>query len=99
MPRRLRQARARFTGPVAGAAGVAIALILVLGGFIFYNTNVLNEYRAADEFGAPQAEYERRSGRYEDVPQPTITDAELRVEIYPDQPAVDVRGSYHLVNR
>ena len=62
-----RQARARFTGPVARAAGVAIALILALGGFIFYNTNVLNEYRTADEAGAPQAEYEKRYARFEDA--------------------------------
>ncbi|MBW3553516.1 MAG: hypothetical protein KY466_08400 [Gemmatimonadetes bacterium] len=96
--RRLRHARARFTGPVARTAGVAIALILVFGGFIFYNTNVLNEYRSADERGLPQAEYEKRYGQYEALPQPTITAAELRVEIYPDEPAVDLRGSYHLVN-
>ncbi|HEX6292488.1 MAG TPA: M1 family aminopeptidase [Herpetosiphonaceae bacterium] len=97
--RRLGLARARFSGPVVRAAATAVALILVLGGFIFYNTNILNDDRTADEGGAPQAEYEKRYGRYEDIPQPTIVDAALRVEIYPDQPAVDLRGSYSLVNR
>lgn len=96
---RLRQARTRFTGPVARVAGVAIVLIVGLGGFIFYNTNVLNEYRTRDEIGAPQAAYEKQYGRFADVPQPTITDAELRVEIYPDEPAVDLRGTYRLVNQ
>ena len=81
MRRRLRQARARFTGPVARAAGVACALILLLGGFIFYNTNVLNEYRTPDEAGAPQAQYEQRYARFADAPQPVIDDVELRVEI------------------
>lgn len=28
-----------------------------------------------------------------------IADAELRIEIYPDAPAVDSRGPYRLVNR
>ncbi|HEY0739188.1 MAG TPA: M1 family aminopeptidase [Herpetosiphonaceae bacterium] len=97
--RRLSLARDRLTGSVARAGAAAIALILMLGGFIFYNTNILNEYRTAAEQGAPQAEYETRYSRYEDVRQPTIVDAELRVEIYPDQPAVDLRGSYNLVNR
>jgi hypothetical protein len=96
--RRLRQARARFTGVAARMAVAAVALILVLGGFIFYNTNVLNEYSTAGEQGARQAEYETRYGRYEDAPQPTVVAVELRIEIFPDEPAVDLRGTYQLVN-
>jgi ABC-2 type transport system permease protein len=97
--RRLRQAQARFTGPVVRTAGVAIALIVAVGGFIFYNTNVLNAYRTPDQAGAPQAAYETRYSQYEDLPQPTITHADLRVEIHPEESAVDLRGSYQLVNR
>jgi ABC-2 type transport system permease protein len=96
---RLTLARARFCPSTARMAGVAIALIAVLGGFIFYNINVLNEYRGRDEAGLPQAEYERRYARFLDAPQPVITAADLRFEIYPDEPAVDMRGSYQLVNR
>ncbi|CAN5601730.1 hypothetical protein BH23GEM10_BH23GEM10_06610 [soil metagenome] len=87
MRRRLSQARAPLAGPVARTAIVATALILVLGGFIFYNTNVLNEYRTADEQGEVQAEYEKRYGHYEAVPQPTLTAARLRIEIHPAAPA------------
>jgi ABC-2 type transport system permease protein len=97
--RRLRVARARFIGSTARMAGVAITLVLALGGFIFYNTNILNAYRTPDEEGLPQAEYERRYKPFEDSPQPVIVDAELRVEIYPEKPAVDMRGTYRLVNR
>jgi ABC-type transport system involved in multi-copper enzyme maturation permease subunit len=97
--RRLRQGRARFRGPVVRTAGVAAALVAALGGFIFYNTNVLNAYRTVDQAGAPQAAYEARYAQYRNLPQPTITDADLRVEIHPDEPAVDIRGRYQLVNR
>ncbi|HEX6084180.1 MAG TPA: M1 family aminopeptidase [Thermoanaerobaculia bacterium] len=96
---RLATARARFTAPAARLAGVAIALVLVLGGFIFYNTNVLNAYLPPQKAGAPLAEYERRYARYADLPQPVIAGAELRFEIYPDAPAVDARGSYRLANQ
>lgn len=79
---RLRLARARFTGPVVRAAGVAMALIVAVGGFAFYNTNILNEYRSAAERGLPQAEYERRYGQFADLPQPTITEAEtIRITV------------------
>ncbi|HYW30934.1 MAG TPA: M1 family aminopeptidase, partial [Gemmatimonas sp.] len=99
LQQRLRAARARFFGPVVRVAGAAISLIVVLGGFIFYNTNVLNQYRAPDEAGASQAEYERRYRRFEAVPQPVIVHADLRVEIYPDVSGVDLRGTYRLVNK
>jgi ABC-type transport system involved in multi-copper enzyme maturation permease subunit len=96
---RLREARARFTGPLVRTAGVASLLVLIFGGFIFYNTNILNEYRNQNDLGAPLAAYEARYRRYESVPQPTLRDVQLRVEIYPDEPAVDLRGSYRLENR
>src|SRR5690606_29613496 len=75
---RLRAAVARFRGGTVRASFAAIALILLFGGFVFYNTNVLHEYRSARDEGAPQAEYERRYGQYENVPQPTLIDAQLR---------------------
>jgi ABC-2 type transport system permease protein len=96
---RLRLARGRFTRPAAGAAAAAVGLVLGLGGFVFYNTNVLNEYRSASGMMERRAEYERRYGRYANVPQPSLTGNSLRVEIYPDRRTVDIRGTYRLVNR
>jgi ABC-2 type transport system permease protein len=95
---RLQLARGRFTRPTAGAAAAAAGLVLTLGGFVFYNTNVLNDYATASERTERSAEYERRYGRYADVPQPRLTGTNLHVEIYPRRRAVEVRGTYHLVN-
>lgn len=96
---RLAIARARLTSRVARVAGLAVALILAFGGFIFYNTNILNRYLPTQMAELPQAEYERRYARYKDLPQPVIAAADLRFEIYPDKPALDMRGSYRLVNQ
>ncbi|MBA2243756.1 MAG: hypothetical protein H0W11_02300 [Gemmatimonadetes bacterium] len=96
---RLHIARRRFTRATAGVAALAAGLILTLGGFIFYNTNVLNEYITDDELVERRAEYERRYGRYEGVPQPQRAATNLNVEIYPDRRAATIRGSYLLVNR
>ncbi|HYH79199.1 MAG TPA: hypothetical protein VEX86_05360 [Longimicrobium sp.] len=95
---RLHQARRRFTRPAAGAAAVAAGLILVLGGFVFYNTNVLNDHRTVEDGLARRAEYERRYGRYEGVPQPRLAGTRLHVEIHPRRREVEIQGSYHLVN-
>ena len=95
---RLATARARFTARTAPVAAFAVILIVAFGGFIFYNTNVVNAYLPPQKAGAPQAEYERRYARYADLPQPVIAGAELRFEIYPEREAVDMSGSYRLVN-
>ena len=96
---RLLGARARFAGATARTAGVAVALILLLGGFAFYNTNVVNVYQSPRTAKDPQADYEKRYKRFAKTPQPTITTAQARIEIYPEEPAVDLRGAYRLVNR
>ncbi|AHM58684.1 putative membrane protein [Flammeovirgaceae bacterium 311] len=96
---RLRRARQRFTHSTAWTAGLALALILVLGSFIFYNTNILNEYLTTSEKKERQAAYERRYERYADSPQPHLTAAKLQVEIYPGRRAVDMHATYRLVNR
>jgi len=95
---RFRLARLRLNGAAGRAVVVAVFLILTSGAFVFYNTNVLNEYRTPFETAAVNAEYERKYKKYENMPQPTIVANQLRVEIYPDRPAVDIRGTYRLVN-
>jgi len=95
---RILLARRRFTRPTAWVAAAAAALILTLGGFIFYNTNVLNQYLNGSDITERRAEYERRYRGYESIPQPQLTGTNLRVEIYPERRAVEIRGSYRLVN-
>jgi ABC-type transport system involved in multi-copper enzyme maturation permease subunit len=95
---RLALARRRFTRRAAGIAASAVALILTLGGFIFYNTNVLNSYRTASDGPAWRAEYERRYGQYKSLSQPQPTAVNLNVEIYPEHRAAEIRGKFHLVN-
>ncbi|HEU4556227.1 MAG TPA: ABC transporter permease [Longimicrobium sp.] len=96
---RLRVARLRFNRATAGAAAMAAALILALGGFIFYNTNVLDEHVTADELVRRRADYERTYGRFEGKPQPVPVHTSLRVEIHPAQRTATMRGSFRLVNR
>jgi ABC-type transport system involved in multi-copper enzyme maturation permease subunit len=95
---RLQLARRRFTRPTVGVGGAAIAIVLGLGGFIFYNTNVLNPYLSPSASTRRRAEYERRFRKYENAPQPRPTNITLRLEIEPRRRQAGVRGTYHLVN-
>jgi len=95
---RLHLARRRFTRATVGVAATAVALILAVGGFIFYNTNVLHAYATTAARMNRGAEYERRYGRYFGIPQPRLMATTLRVEIYPERRQAEVRGTYRLVN-
>ena len=95
---RLANARHRFTRATAAVTATALAIILGAGGFILYNTNVLNAYRTAAEWTERRAEYERRYGQYERIPQPQPTGIHLHVEIFPEQREVEIRGVYRLLN-
>lgn len=99
MRERLREARTRMTGPVMSFGAIGATAVLLCGGFVFHNTNILNDYRTRDELRDIRAEYERSYKRYEKLPQPLITRCELQVEIHPSRRAVDVRGTYRLENQ
>ena len=56
---RVHSARLRCNRATAAIAAVTVALIVTLGGFIFYNTNVLNEYITDNEMTELRADYEQ----------------------------------------
>lgn len=95
---RLALARRRFTRPAVGLAVAGVAVILTVGGFIFYNTNVLNRYRTLSDVLASRAQYERSYGQYLGIRQPHLTGVNLNVEIYPRRREAGIRGTFHLVN-
>jgi ABC-type transport system involved in multi-copper enzyme maturation permease subunit len=96
---RLGIARLRFNRATAGIGVLAVTLIFTLGGFIFYNTNVLNRYVTDDDLVQRRADYERVFGKYEGKPQPHRVATNLHLEIHPEQRSATMRGTYRLVNR
>jgi ABC-2 type transport system permease protein len=96
---RLRLARRRLTRPLLGVTAGLAALVLATGGWIWYNTNVLNHYESEAEGERIQASYETRYKRFEWVPQPRLTAAVLNVDVLPRTRDLRLRGAYTLTNR
>ncbi len=96
---RLRIARARMTPVFRNVATAAMALLLTVGGFVFYNTNVLHRYVTVDEDNRIRAEYETAYAPNKRAPQPRVASTTVRMEIHPERRAVDVQGTYVMVNR
>jgi aminopeptidase N len=96
---RLKRLPHRLSGtPGRLAAGAAVAWA-GLGGWIFYNTNVLNEYRTTPQVEERTANYEKALLAYEKVAQPRIVDVKLAVELFPAQAKALTDGSYLVENR
>ena len=96
---RLREARARLNPPLATLLGVALLAFVGLGGWIFYNTNVLNHYENSTAHKREQADYEKQYAKYADLPQPRITAVKADVDIYPYRRRLRIRAHYTLVNK
>jgi hypothetical protein len=95
---RIQLTRQRFTRATAATAAVGLTVILIAGGYIFYNTNVLNKYFPASETAAQHARYEQHYGKYKNIPQPRVIGTKLHVELYPSQRKADIRSTYKLIN-
>jgi len=97
---RLRSANTRLTGPTLALGGASLLAFVALGGFIFYNTNVLNIYHSTRDRQQLQVEYERKyKALLTAEPQPKVTDVALDVALYPREQHVRVRGRYVLQNK
>jgi ABC-2 type transport system permease protein len=96
---RFQLARRRFSRPALVASLLGLVLILGLGGFIFYNTNILNEYTTSYAEERSVAQYERLYKRFEGAPQPRIVAVEIAADLFPEGRDATVRGVYTLVNQ
>ncbi len=93
------QALARLQGG-AGALALGSGLAFAgLGGFIFWNTNIVNRYITQPEMEQQTAQAEKALLAFEQVPQPRIIAVTLDVNLYPREARAVTRGTYVLENR
>ena len=91
--------RGRWTPRAGLALGGCALLVLVFGGAVFYNTNVLNTYTTSDEREERLAEWERTYRPYLHLVPPRIVDVEIQVDLEPEVRAYTIAGRYVVVNR
>lgn len=96
---RLRRLPLRLNGGAGVLMGVSLAAFAGLGGFIYVNTNVWNEYRTSIDGEKWQAEYEKTLLPFENTPQPKIIAQTLDIDIQPHAPSLETKGSYVLENK
>jgi len=77
---------------------LSVALFVILGGVIYYNTFVLNPYFSKPQMQAIHAEYEKRYQHYKDMPTPTMKSLKANVAIYPQTQRLEIDAELVLSN-
>uniref|UniRef100_UPI004047EAAC M1 family aminopeptidase n=2 Tax=Roseivirga sp. TaxID=1964215 RepID=UPI004047EAAC len=75
-----------------------VTLFLGVAGLIFYNTNVLTEYRTQGQFFDIQEAYERKFKQFEDMETLSRTAMKTNLDLYPSDQRYDLRAEYILKN-
>jgi len=96
---RLGVATARCTRPVTSALIVCGAVLAGVGGYIFYNTNILNPYLSTNSIDEARAQYEKKYRQYKELAQPKITDITTQIDLDPANRSVQMRGTMMLENK
>lgn len=96
---RVRLAMAKLNSKAGLALVMSLTAFAVTGGWIFYNTNVLNQYQTKSAALDENAEYEKKYKQYKGFPHPKLTDVKANVDIYPEQRKLVINGHYVLQNK
>lgn len=83
-----------------GKFAIATSLVIFVfsGGFIYYNTHILNEYYSDSDYTKIHADYEKRYKVYHADALPTLTKINAVVDIYPKQRKIAIAAKMTLVN-
>ncbi len=96
---RLAAARRRLKGATGLVAAATLLGLAGIGAYAFYNINILNDYRSPLANLRRQADLEKKYWKYHDLPQPSIAQMTVSIDLYPEERRAVTRGRYLLRNK
>lgn len=70
------------------ALTLSLVAFVVCGGFVYYNTKILNTYDSAKESEDIQVAYEKKYKKYEHLTQPRFYKLDYKIDIFPESRSV-----------
>jgi hypothetical protein len=89
---KFKTAMANFKGRFRIQFGIIAAAWLLVAGWIFYNTQILNDYDSISTIEEERVNYEKMYKKYEDAPLPVMTSIKYEIDIFPDERDLFVRA-------
>ena len=96
---RMKLASERLSRPAVAAFTVCFVLFVGVGGYIFYNTDVLNPYLTTWRIDEARAQYEKKYHQYLNTPQPRITDVVADIDLDPIKSTSSIHGTMMMENK
>lgn len=82
---------------LAGWVVIVLCFITLMGSGIIIKDKTVIEPRAAKADW--QQKYEQTYRKYQQIPQPTITDVKTFIDLFPDKNSYTIKGEYVLINK
>ena len=96
---RIAIAKSRFKGKYPKFLGLFLLIFLSTGGYLYYETNILNKRTSSKESELQTVEWEKKYKKYENYDQPRIVSVKVDVNIFPKTLDADAKGTYVMVNK
>ncbi|EZH75616.1 hypothetical protein ATO12_02175 [Aquimarina atlantica] len=96
---RIKSAKKHFTKKHALTLITIFHLFLFTSCFVYYNTQVVNSYKSANEIEFMQVSYEKMYKKFENIPQPQFGDVTYEVDIYPEERNLLAKTHIALLNK
>ncbi|MFT4770966.1 MAG: ABC-2 type transport system permease protein [Cryomorphaceae bacterium] len=88
-----KMAIANFSGSYRNGMIVLAAVWIAVGGWVFYNTQILNSYNSIADSEQLVVDYELAYKKYENHPLPVMKSIKYEIDIHPDDRDVFVRAN------
>lgn len=96
---RFSDAKARWNRNTAILVVLPLIGFLALGSTIYYQDNIVNEYRTNQESENLAVAWEKKYKKYQKQAQPRITDIKVDLDLFPEERNFIARGTYVLKNK
>lgn len=80
-------------------AATALVIFIATGGYIHYNTKVLNEFIGQETILDTQADYEKAYVELRDAPMPTVVKIDANIDIFPKKRRIEADADILVINR
>jgi ABC-type transport system involved in multi-copper enzyme maturation permease subunit len=95
---RSRNAALRFGSAWKAATAVSLLAFAVCGGWIWYNTEILNRLLGPRDVKRVQADYEKTYKLLDKLPQPRVRSVKYAIDVFPSSRNATIRGAEVIYN-
>ncbi|MEZ7506787.1 M1 family aminopeptidase [Flavobacterium sp. Arc2] len=96
---RFSDAKARWNRNTAILVVLPLIGFFALGSIIYYQDNIVNEYRTNQESENLAVAWEKKYKKYQNYAQPRITDIKVAMDLFPEERNFTAKGTYLLKNK